>query len=74
MQTIETILEFVGIPCTQDLLDRINADGFDPKKSNTYRKGSSGGWKDEYTPEHIEAFRKIFNDEHLASWGYSWRN
>jgi sulfotransferase 6B1 len=74
MQTIENILKFIGIPCQPELLGKINAEGFEPKKSHTYRKGASGGWRDEYTPEHIEAFRKILSDEYLALWGYTWDN
>jgi len=74
VQTIETILKFVGIPDMPNSLGRIIAEGFDPDKSHTFRKGYSGGWQDEYTPEHIEAFKKTFNDQLLASWGYKWSN
>ena len=69
MQTVETILKFVGIPYSQDFLGRIDADRFEPKKSHTYRKGSSGGWRKEFTSKHIDAFKNTFNDDFLASWG-----
>lgn len=55
-----------------DLIRWIGRQGLDPRKSLTFRKGGSGGWREEYTPAHIEAFRSVFPDEFLHSLGYNW--
>jgi hypothetical protein len=33
-------------------------DNIDPQNSHTYRKGKSGGWKDVFTKEHKDVFKK----------------
>ena len=56
----------------KELIRTIGQQGSDPGKSLTFRKGGAGGWREEYTPAHIEAFRSVFPDEFLHSLGYSW--
>jgi len=32
--------------------------GSDPTRSSTFRRGGSGGWRDEFGPEHIESMKR----------------
>ncbi|MBI5450851.1 MAG: sulfotransferase domain-containing protein [Gammaproteobacteria bacterium] len=74
IQTVESILKFIEVNYSIDLLSKINSEGYNPKKSHTFRDGVSGGWKNEYKLEHIDAFRRVFSDEQLALWGYTWED
>jgi hypothetical protein len=38
------------------------ADNIDPTRSHTYRKGKSGGWREQFTAEHCRLFEKIAGD------------
>jgi hypothetical protein len=43
----------------------------DTAKSPTFRKGKSGGWRDEFTPELIDLFRRL-DDGYMERAGYEW--
>jgi len=54
---------------------RVLDSGMDPGKSHTYRKGKTGTWREEFTPEHEVAFKQVAGDllvrlgyESDASW------
>lgn len=70
-KTIEKILGFLRVDFNSELVSNIYDLGFDTKKSKTFRKGGSS-WEGEFTVEHIDLFRKVFPDEKLGAWGYSW--
>ena len=38
--------------------------------SPTFRKGQAGGWRDEFKPEHVEAFKRSDPDGWLVTLGY----
>lgn len=40
------------------------------EKSTTFRKGVAGGWRDEFKPEHVEAFKATDVDGWLVKLGY----
>ena len=42
------------------------------KPSGTFRRGVTGGWRDAFKPEHIEAFKQHDPDGWLERLGYSW--
>lgn len=61
VETVKRILEFLELNergkhiDPQDILLR----GQEPDKSNTFRKGVSGQWREEYSEEHIAAFKAV---------------
>ena len=72
--TVMDILWYLGvIRDTHDitLVDNILTEGMDPGKSHTFRRGGSGAWREEYTEQHIEAFRSVADDL-LTELGYTW--
>ncbi|MCI5136197.1 MAG: hypothetical protein D3920_14275 [Candidatus Electrothrix sp. AW2] len=71
-EQVERILRFLDINLRSKEVDYIVNEGFNPKRAHTFRKGISGGWLDEYTPEHIQAFKDVFSLELLNEWGYNW--
>ena len=44
------------------------------KNLTLIEKGLQEAGKEEYAPEHIDAFRKVFDAELLALWGYTLPN
>ena len=38
--------------------------------SPTFRKGKTGGWRDEFKPEHVAAFKRSDPDGWLVRLGY----
>jgi tetratricopeptide (TPR) repeat protein len=58
-ETITAILEFVGVRATPDDLRRRIADGSQPARSPTFRRGGSGAWHSEFTPRNKEQFRTV---------------
>lgn len=71
---IEEVVRFINpyILINDNLLQNIRARGMDPRMSHTFRKGVINSWKDEYTQEHITAFRTSFDDSLLNEIGYDW--
>jgi hypothetical protein len=47
----------------------ILAQGIDPRRSPTYRRGAVGGWREQFTPEHKQLFKRVTGDL-LARLGY----
>lgn len=45
-------------------------NGKNPLLAHTFRKGTSGTWKEEYQKEHNEAFSSVFSNELLKKYGY----
>jgi len=74
IKMIESIIKFIGVNYSVELLNKIKNEGYDPNKSHTYRKGESGSWKNEFNLEHITAFKRNFSDQKLALWGYAWKD
>jgi len=63
--TVAGMLAYLGLPGhTPDapLIEAILSQGMDPARSYTFRRGSSGAWREEYTPEHLAAFRSVAGD------------
>jgi len=54
----------------EQFLDGILVHGKDPGKSVTFRRGGSGGWTEEFTQTHIDAFQSVAGDL-LERWGYT---
>lgn len=55
---IERLAEHVGVELDESAIGRIASRVYDPK-SSTFRKGSTGDWKNHMTPEHRAAFKRI---------------
>jgi hypothetical protein len=70
-QVIEKILKFLDVSYDNELLQKIIARGTDPNKSVTFRRGVSGGWRQEFKQIHIDTFKSIGADM-LQRWGYGW--
>ncbi|MEA3357256.1 MAG: sulfotransferase domain-containing protein [Patescibacteria group bacterium] len=73
-EQFKKIVRFINpnIFINEKLLQKIRTRGMDPRRSHTYRKGVINSWKDEYTQEHITAFRSNFDDSLLNDLGYEW--
>jgi hypothetical protein len=41
------------------------------KPSGTFRKGHVGGWREEFKPEHVEAFKRSDAEGWLVQLGYA---
>ena len=52
-----------------DELCRLALEAIDPTKSHTYRSGKSGGWRNTFTEEHRDAFKRVAGRQ-LVSLGY----
>lgn len=57
-ETVGAMLDYLGISRTREEIDQIIEQGLD-SKSPTRRKGKSGGWKEEFGPEHVADFREV---------------
>jgi len=44
-----------------------------PERSHTFRKGGSGGWREVFTPRHVEAFKRVTGSL-LTELGYETTN
>ncbi len=69
-EEVQELLKFLEITPSNANIDRMIQRGQNPKRSGTFRKGKTGGWKDEFQPEHIEAFERVFGNELLKKLGY----
>jgi len=67
---VRKILNFLGVSFDEQFLDGILVHGKDPGKSVTFRRGGSGGWTEEFTQTHIDAFQSVAGDL-LERWGYT---
>ena len=38
------------------------ANSIDPQRSPTFRSGKVGGWRAQFTPEHIQLFKEVAGD------------
>lgn len=69
--TVRSILEFLEMPYNTKLIHEILSTGREPAKSQTFRLGRQGTWKEEYTEQHIRAFKEITGDL-IEKLGYTW--
>ena len=72
IKQVKQILEFIGVPSNDQVIYDILRQGSDPQKSHTFRRGVAGSWKEEYTVQHIDAFKKVGGDNLLEKLGYVW--
>ena len=66
------LAKFVGIDISQETTSIIAEELFGPPPKqyfNTFRKGQIGEWKNYFTQEHIDAFKKHWN-KYLIAFGY----
>ena len=54
---------------TRDLLELADKNR---KNSPTYRKGQTGGWREHFTPDHIDLWREHDPTDWVTRLGYSW--
>ncbi len=66
-----SIMSFLGMEADRQQAETVFTNGSDPQKSHTFRRGGDGGWREEYTEEHIEAFNQVSGDL-LTRLGYTW--
>lgn len=71
---IEKLVRYINpdILINDNLLNEVRTKGMDPEMSHTFRKGVINSWKNEYTQEHISAFRSNFDERLLNELGYDW--
>jgi hypothetical protein len=72
--TVTDMLQYLGIANVEtnpSLVNTILTQGMDPNQSRTFRRGGSGGWKEEYSEQHIQAFCSVTGDL-LSRLDYSW--
>ena len=60
--TVIDMLQFLEVYYDMQLIDAILTKGMDAKKSPNFRRGGSGAWREEYTAQHIKAFKEITGD------------
>lgn len=53
-----TLAEYLGVDYSEETIKHIARNVYDPQ-SATFRKGSTGDWKNHLTREHKEAFKQI---------------
>ncbi|HJW89583.1 MAG TPA: sulfotransferase domain-containing protein [Anaerolineales bacterium] len=53
-----------GFPVSTDRAQAVQqlAAGIEPERSPTFRSGRVGGWRERFTPEHKELFKKVAGD------------
>ena len=76
--TVKRIMSYLGILDNSNNCSSVQAvlrRGLDPTRSHTYRTGRTGTWRDEFSPEHIAAFKEVTGDmlvrlgyEHTTDW------
>jgi hypothetical protein len=76
--TLRKIIDFTVLRGFPLLCDREQAIGqleasIDPQKSPTFRSGKTGGWRDQFTPEHKALFKQV-GGELLIQLGYEYDN
>lgn len=73
MEKIREMMGFyasrAGVATNVDELCQLAVAAIAPDKSHTYRSGKTGGWRDAFTDEHREAFKR-FAGAQLAASGY----
>jgi hypothetical protein len=67
---VQGLLRFLEITPSNQNIDRMIQRGQNPKKSGTFRKGKTGGWRDEFQDEHLESFQQVFGNDLLRKIGY----
>lgn len=67
---VQSLLRFLEITPSNSNINRMIQRGQNPKRSGTFRKGKTGGWRDEFNQEHEEAFEQVFGNDLLRKLGY----
>jgi Sulfotransferase domain len=65
---VARVAKHVNRPLSGEALDRACARVWSDK-SSTFRSGTSGGWRERFTPAHVEAFREVCGRQ-LIDLGY----
>ena len=68
-QTISNIVNYLEMSCSQDWICTMESS-LRHKNTSTRRKGVIGGWKEEFSLEHIEMFSNQFKDI-MYEYGYT---
>jgi tetratricopeptide (TPR) repeat protein len=53
LKTMNSIMDFVGVEIDEGTLARKIMQGSDPSKSQTFRSGGAGKWRQEFKPQHV---------------------
>jgi hypothetical protein len=67
VQEIRNLARHLGLRCSRRDLERIAAGSYGG--THTFRKGTTGGWRQHFTPEHKQAFKEVAGQV-LIDWGY----
>src|SRR5205807_7424735 len=59
IKTMRSIMDFLGVQIDQEMLTQRIAQGSDPTKSDTFRFGGKGNWKQEFKPQHVSQMKAV---------------
>jgi tetratricopeptide (TPR) repeat protein len=59
IKTLKSIMDFVGVQIDDETLARRIAQGSDPAKSDTFRFGGKGNWRQEFKPHHVTQMKAV---------------
>lgn len=67
---IRRILTHIEVEMSDsELHSKFSFEALNPRSAHTFRKGQIGGWKEVYTMDHVEAFKRVAGDM-LIDLGY----
>jgi tetratricopeptide (TPR) repeat protein len=59
IKTMKSIMDFIGVQIDEETLAGRIAQGSDPAKSDTFRFGGKGNWKQEFKPHHVTQMKAV---------------
>jgi tetratricopeptide (TPR) repeat protein len=69
IKTMKSLMEFIGVEIDEDTLTRRILQGSDSSKSETFRLGGKGKWRQEFKPQHVDQM-KMAAPNLLSTLGY----
>jgi tetratricopeptide (TPR) repeat protein len=59
IKTMKSIMDFIGVQIDEETLAGRIAQGSDPSKSDTFRFGGKGNWRQEFKPHHVTQMKAV---------------
>jgi hypothetical protein len=59
IKTMKSMMDFMGVQIDEETLAGRIAQGSDPSKSDTFRFGGKGNWRQEFKPHHVTQMKTV---------------
>ena len=59
IKTMKSIMDFIGVQIDEETLVERMEQGSDPTKSDTFRFGGKGNWRQEFKPYHVTQMKAV---------------